>query len=625
MNSIVINKLIIEGIKYKRTLEFTNKLNIISGDGFSGKSLVLKLIDYCFGKKDKFDFNVQKELGEYCNYVLIEVKINGQYVTILRYLKENYTKIYIYYCHYEEMDMFLPKIINYNDISTIMFPLLDIPEVNRIKNKSKSNEKTTEKFSFRDIMRFVYISQDQVGTKDFLNHKDKFKRYKNTPTFELMHNFLNIEANDINEEITILNNKIERCIKEIEAFNQYLAVRDATDILKLNNNLIELQEKIKEQKTQKENLLKHELEDIDNMYADLNNESLQIDDKIKKISERKRELTVLVEGKRDLMKHYQKEHNELLATIEVMYKIKLEEHIKNCPLCNSKINHDITNKFDYNITEQIKKQLEIKINSLKSSITRVDNDLVKIEKQLSHLFSQSNIIKNAIKEYKENIKIPYLSDLEVINKFILEFENQYNSLRDFLGVHNKIKEINQQKEVYEKNLKDLERDLTALEISEDYKEKVLNFLNKEYRKLLNHFKYPTSPENDFIDERDYMPYYNRASVFSHESGGLLMSIQVAYIGSLILQKIQKGTLHHPGLLMLDSLSKYIGTNKEEGNFESLDPASYEEIYKFLMRLSENIQVFIVDNTPPLFVQKFVKYKFFRTDMRGLIDPSKNEK
>ncbi len=57
----------------------------------------------------------------------------------------------------------------------------------------------------------------------------------------------------------------------------------------------------------------------------------------------------------------------------------------------------------------------------------------------------------------------------------------------------------------------------------------------------------------------------------------------------------------------------------------LDPESYKEIYKFLIELSEEIQLIIVDNTPPTFVQKYNKYKFHRIQMQGLIDPRYNEK
>ena len=38
-------------------------------------------------------------------------------------------------------------------------------------------------------MRFVYMRQEHIGTSNFLENNDKDKRYKNSPTFELLFNF----------------------------------------------------------------------------------------------------------------------------------------------------------------------------------------------------------------------------------------------------------------------------------------------------------------------------------------------------------------------------------------------------------------------------------------------------
>lgn len=75
---------------------------------------------------------------------------------------------------------------------------------------------------------------------------------------------------------------------------------------------------------------------------------------------------------------------------------------------------------------------------------------------------------------------------------------------------------------------------------------------------------------------------------------------------------------HPGFLMLDTLSKYLGTIqiesieqaeiKEEERIN--DPEVYEEIYKILIELSNKYQIIIVDNTPPEKVSGYTNYTFF---------------
>ncbi len=156
-------------------------------------------------------------------------------------------------------------------------------------------------------------------------------------------------------------------------------------------------------------------------------------------------------------------------------------------------------------------------------------------------------------------------------------------------------------------------------------ENVLEFLNKEYRALLKKFNFSTDPLVDYINTDSYMPYYHDASVFDHESGGLVMCIQIAYLGAILKLKIDQPELNHPGLLMFDTVSKYLGINSDVTDDERLDPQSYRAIYSFLIELQDNVQIIIVDNTPPEIASEFIKYEFYRNDLKGFINMDLNEK
>jgi hypothetical protein len=81
--------------------------------------------------------------------------------------------------------------------------------------------------------------------------------------------------------------------------------------------------------------------------------------------------------------------------------------------------------------------------------------------------------------------------------------------------------------------------------------------------------------------------------------------------------------------MLDTIGKYLGTTLQETNFEIeedqiMDPVTYEEIYKLLIELGSQFQIFIVDNIPHQIAEEFVEYIFYHNDLKGLIDKRKNE-
>ena len=79
-------------MSYRRTFEFNEGLTIISGEKTSGKSLILSLIDYCFGKGSKIDLSVQQELEALCDEVFLELSINNELMTFNRSLKKNSIK-----------------------------------------------------------------------------------------------------------------------------------------------------------------------------------------------------------------------------------------------------------------------------------------------------------------------------------------------------------------------------------------------------------------------------------------------------------------------------------------------------------------------------------------------------
>jgi DNA repair ATPase RecN len=158
-NQLYINKIIIEGDQYRRTFSFSKGLNVIKGEFYSGKSLLLNLINYSFGRKEKFKPQVQKELKEYCNKVYMEIEINNKTYTVLRNLWHSTETIFIFFSSYINIENYSPRTVSLNEFYKFLLECINIPEFSLLKHKKHSLEKELEKISFRDLMRFVYIDQ----------------------------------------------------------------------------------------------------------------------------------------------------------------------------------------------------------------------------------------------------------------------------------------------------------------------------------------------------------------------------------------------------------------------------------------------------------------------------------
>ncbi len=633
MNGIIVNKLILIGTNYKRTIEFKEGLNIIRGERTSGKSLVLSLIDYCFGKSEYIELNVQKQLDKYCDRVFIEIKIGSEILTIYRLIKERKDKIGFYFCEFNDINEYIPKLVDKKEAMQILMRKLNIGEYKRTKYKPHSTEQELETISFRDIFRYVYIKQHALGTDNFLDNKSTFKANKNPYAFEMIFNLIEQDKNQLLDKLVNENNCIDALKKEITGLFSYLKDKEAEDFNELYSNSASIDKKIKEKEEEKEFTIKQSSIQNNNenlMYIKLKKRLTQIANHIEGLRKEKLDLYKSINARKLLIVDYENERLETAATVEVNYKLQVKEQSLECPLCHSIVKSQFK-KGEHKsekILQKIQKELSNKINLVKNTI---DRDLKKIEEfdnEINRLQKEQLILDNAIVEYSKETTVPFLSQIDSINSIINSYNKDKEILNECMRVHRKIDEKKKSIAEHEKEIERIQKELKKLKVSEDNKNKVFNVLNEKYRSYMQRLKYIVDQET-YIDSTKYIPYHDGASVFEHESGGLLECMQISFLSAILSSKEKGYANGHPGLLMLDSISKYLGTIKSDDNAEISDserindPEVYEEIYKILIELSSNNQIIVVDNTPPTIVSGYPRHTFYSGD-KGLINLSVNE-
>lgn len=627
--SIIINKLIVEGESYRRTLIFNKGLNIINGERTSGKSLVLRLIDYCLGKSGTIDLNVQKELAQYCDRVYLEIVINSDTFTFKRELKSKHTVISVYFDSFEKIELYTPKVINIKDLSKFMLDKLEIIEYQLTKHKRHDTKKEIETVSFRDMMRYVYINQHILGTNNFLENSNQAKSYKNQPAFKVLHNLIEADIDNIILKKVETENEIDELKKEIKGLQSYLRDKEAEDYSLLSDRKLELEHKIMQYDDNKKELIRkiEERQTIDNQtYSKINTQVINFSNEINKLELRKQELNISSTAKQLLLSEYKRELEELTATKEAMYNITIDKHELNCPLCKSKIINEFKNQGNstsISVIKQTEQQLKNKIHMLKDIINNEKGEISLLEKELRDVIQQKNTFDKALDEYSKNVQVPFIPEIDTINNIITQYKSRKEYIIELIRVHNKITEKYNMIGYLETVLEDLNKKLKDLRVDEDEKEQLMKFISNNYRNILQRFHFDVGNSHTYVDYNNFMPYYNDASVFKHESGGLLQCMQIAYLSSILFKKKDEPELSHPGFLMLDTLSKYLGTNDDGLNNKISDPRVYEEIYKVLIEISESFQVIVVDNTPPKIAKDYIEYTFF-SNKKGLIDLDENE-
>jgi hypothetical protein len=653
LSRITLNKLIVHGVSYRRTIHFNEDFTIISGEKTSGKSLILSLIDYCFGKSNKIDLSVQTELDTYCDQVFLELRINDEILTLNRMLKEKQSKISIYFCPFEKLDEYTPKISDIKEAMQIIMQKLNVNEYKMIRYQKHSNKKEIDTVSFRDLFRFVYIHQHSLGTGDFLEKKNTFKSNKNPYAFKMMFNLVDVDKDTLTEQLVKIQNDIETTRREITGLNSYLKDLDAEDLIVLQAKSERFNAEIEYQKSAKSSIIlksKTSKKDINEnkMYIKLKKDLEEISNEMFDYQREKRHTQLSISSKKFLLEDYKTELKEVEETLELNYKLVIPAQSIECPLCSSKVPNHLHNSSQNINTEKnlqkVKKEILNKITLVSELITYEETRVVEFDKQLTQISRKQIILNEAISEFAKQTDVPFLSEIDSISSILNRITKEHEMVKECLRIHHKVNEKVKHIEELKASETKLKDDLSKLQISDDKKVEVFNFLNTEYKGFMKRLKYNIKGET-YIHNEHFIPYYNGASVYAHESGGLLECMQLSYLGAILNSKTEGYAPGHPGFLMLDSLSKYVGTLKKgdllQGNSKDEiikpvddmnskennkihDPEVYEEFYKILVELSENNQIILVENTPlEQFDSLYTKYTFYEGE-KGFIDKEKNE-
>ncbi|WP_137664929.1 hypothetical protein [Enterococcus hulanensis] len=628
---MIIRKLIVRGDSYQRTLEFSAGLNIIRGEKTSGKSLVLSLIDYCLGKGSSISLKVQTELDANVDFIFLEIEISGEIFTISRSIKKGVSIFWVYYSEYKDIDEYIPEKFDKKKLQSFLMDKLGAIEFTKTKNKARTNRLTTETISFRDIYRYCFVNQHDLGTHNFLSHNEPMKRYKNPICFEMIFDLIDYSQNNIQTEIVKIQNRIEDYRKSKENLEGYLKQRGNSNFVELLDQIENLDEQIEKLQKRKNEIVQRQSENQEVVksnrdYVVLNNEIRELENEIQSFKKRVNELQLGVNSNQILLKDYALEEKDIKTTEEINYKLRINEHELTCPLCNSKIKNSFheekIEKQSKNNFKTIMKDIENKISMVEGVIETSNIKILDLKKLIDKKNRKKEILLLALEEFAKDIQTPFLPELNSINVNINNYDKNREILLESKRVFNKIDELTKNIDVEETKLMKLKEKLKGMEEKGRRKDLIIETLNKSYLEDMKKMKY-SELQGSFIDPKDYIPYYKNASVYEQDSGGLLECMQLSYLNAIISNKESK---FHPQILLLDSISKYFGTNKnqeiEEGE-KINDPEVYLNIFYMLQKLSTEAQVIVVENTPPTEMIGNVKYTF-RSGKHGFIDQSKNE-
>jgi len=171
---LIVNRLILRGITKDYEATFKEGLNIIWGDMDSGKSSILNIIDYCMGGSN--NSLLYEEITSKARIAFLEVDLNGKVFTFERDIFEPTAPVKVYSTYFSDLTSTFPRLLA--AASNKEMPdgwlsnfILESLGIARIKIKeSKKEDSDSDRLSFRDLMKLLYLKQTKVSSDSLLNH-----------------------------------------------------------------------------------------------------------------------------------------------------------------------------------------------------------------------------------------------------------------------------------------------------------------------------------------------------------------------------------------------------------------------------------------------------------------------
>jgi hypothetical protein len=625
-SSILINQLVVVGRNKDYKVNFNPGVNIIYGDSATGKSSILNLIDYLLGAKT---FDLYPEIEAAARYAALDVTLNEDRYTIKRDIFDAKRPIEVFACGFDSIDKFAAKkyLPNFNENAS--FPeagffsefLLDVLNLNNIKIKEAPTKDDSKlvRLSFRDLFKYCYVDQDDLGSKKFLNPDNYAKLTKNKEVFKYIFNALDSNISHLAGQISEKSQLRKKLDKTFTTVSEFLRESEFGTLLSLDLETEKIDKEIEGLNTQVEELNQRQIADTE-VYSTIKSELVDISIERKALSQNMQDQQLKIERFARLKNDYLNDVNKFksaLAANDVIGDVSQE--IELCPVCDNKLEVDTAReKFDIASAERISHE----INVLKRRARETEN----IANETKKSWESNKIILTeldqaeieAIKLQEKNTKelsSPYLVERDMYVARVGELKQKRKDLISRLKVRNQHHQLTDSIKSLDIRIGQLNGQLEELRKSAPAMSDVLSNLADNLKAYLTFVKIK-SPKGIRYNQKSFMPEVRDIEYAKLTSGGLRTIVGIGYLCSLMEEALTR-TMSYPSFLMIDTVGKYLGKTKEQKyNLEGLekeadqheavsDPDKYKNIFEHIIRIAEDYdiknrtcQFILVDNDVP---------------------------
>lgn len=646
---ILIDKLVLVGHKKNYIIPFVNGLNIIFGDSATGKSSVLECINYLFGSS-KLVFD--EEIEAAVKYVMMQVVLNGATYVIKRDIFDANADVEVYASDIDSVHGIFPKrySVGYERtgpngyLSDFYLSALGMPLLT-VRQAPTKEDSTLVRLSFRDVFKYCYLKQDDVGAKALLGD-GSYVGVKSRETFKYIFNLLDSAISDLQSQLSAAIADQRKAKETYDVVSGFLRAVEFKTEFDLDDAKIEAKKRKALAEIELDRISKSIIENSESYEAlkeVLSILAIKIKDTEKEVDDTGR-----------LVEQYIRLRNDYQLDIEKLNAIKVTQGLIgadkkemrfSCPLCESRLNlKDIKQSFDISENESVNQE----INSITRRMKDADRLAIRERARRDQVLSELNILKKEqdvarrmLDEEMASATTPYLAERDTWSFVLAKTSEELDNIERNLKIRNQLKSVFKEIDTVEERISKIQDDLRELRSKAPSMSEVIGSVGDILEAYLRKVK--ISDIRDVrISDKNFLPVLRNREYRDITSGGLRTILSIGYFLS-ILEFSTTRFSHHPKFLMIDTVGKYLGktdarysdTNLKEDRREGTsDPDKYKNIYQAMLEMCERIekksktvQIIVVDNDLPEVIEKTSPNSiaaYFRSDgrngvSRGLID------
>lgn len=619
---LLLKNLVLHGHRKDYRVPFHPGINIIYGDADTGKSSILRLVYYLLGGKE---VKLDKEITSSVKYATLELKINGLPYCISRDLFNASRDVDVYSCELTKISTTFPEKYKSSvtkgdehnkSLSDFLLEALEFPSV-RIKQAPTKDSSETARLSFLDLFKFMYLDQDDVGSTHMLNIGNPVLETKNREVFKYIFNVLDSSISELEVDISKKTQEKTQLASQYSAVSAFLSQTEFKSPQVLDEEITNIDAVKDEFKEQLSDLNKRTTSDSE-LYEGLKDALNTINLNIEQQESNRQSNLRNIERFSRLLNDYQNDIERIkagLSSKEIIGRDLSEQ--TNCPICETTISIEkISEKFDIPTDSRLKSELTSitrRTKDLKQLISENRVDLEASNSLLAELYAEKSRAREMIDEELKSSISPYLAERDAIISELAQLDERRERAVHSLRVRNTQTAIADQIGRLAGTIENLKIRLEELKKNSPSLEGVIKDLGID----LNNFIKEIKIKNHYgvgIDNRTFFPLVRNTEYRKINSGGLRTIVSIGYLASILSQKLRKDT-NIPGLLMIDTVGKFLGKTPESAKESQLetfddidgvaDPEKYKNLFEALIKTAEAFdennklcQIILVDNDIP---------------------------